>query len=285
VTSGVTFLGPSFATGSSGTFDNPSSYDLQTVIVKKSFDGKQRNREQAAKIADRHAKRAIYTSRETSTSFRFRQRPPTDFVKKSFRTKNIGDGVSLVFGRLKKGMKPPGKRRRRNPEDKEQIHPQDKIHFEGVLPDPGPCAWLGSATEVCWVKVLGRKQYERESWDDPTGWVMLWSPRLGAVICIPQGLMESSDDEDSDSAAIVKRWNKRSPKGSGYMEIPRSKLNELGKAKHIIYRSDKWNPGTFHDYIHEFQEGVRCFVDNPKKPKMFVICGGRLTVTERGLIY
>ena len=286
MTSGVALLGPSFAAGSPDTFVNPGTYDLQTVIVKKSFDGQDRTREDAAEIADRHAKRALYTSRETSTSFRFRQRPPTDFIKSSFRTKNIGDGVSLVFGRLKRGMKPLGKRRRRNPGHSDDgIHPQDVIHFQGCLPDPGPCAWLGAATEVCWVKVLGRKSYERETWDNPDGWMMLWSPKLSAVICVPQGEMEPSDEEDGDVSSIVKRWNKRSPSASGYMDIPKCSLEELGKAKHIVYRSDKWNPGAFHDYIHDFQEGVRCFTDNPKSPRMFVICGGRLTVTERGLIY
>lgn len=274
--------GPSFALGPLGTF---SMYDLQTIIVKKIQDGESIDRAEAEELADKHAKRAIYTSRETGQSYRFRQRPPGDFKKGSFRTVKVEPGISIVVGDLKRGMKKLGKRRRRNPESGDDLAPQDIIHYEGRLPDPGPCAWLGDATQICWVAVQGRGKNKREEWDDHDGWMMLWSPRLVSIICVPRQELEPTDDSSQDTSDIVKRFNKRSPAGSGYCKIPATKLVELGKAKHIVYRSDKWNPSTFHDYIHDFQQGVRCFADSKKNPKMFVICGGRLTVTERGLIY
>ena len=56
--------------------------NLQTVIVSKDVA---RTRAKATKVARKFANR-IYTSRETKTSWRFRQRPPKDFVQKSFRT-------------------------------------------------------------------------------------------------------------------------------------------------------------------------------------------------------
>ena len=264
--------------------------DLQTVIVKKSHDGRERKKRHAEKIADEHAHRAIYTSRETAKSYRFRQRPPGDFVRGSFRTVRVGDGVSLVYGKLKRGLKPRLKedRRRRNPDDGEHsggIMPQDIIHFQSCLPDPGPCAWLGDVLEIEWIEVLGRMKYDSGKFTSEDGWMMLWSPRLKAVICMPKTSMEPSEDSDESTSSIVKRWGKRDPKGSAYCSIPAAELTEVGKAKHIIYRSDKWNEGTFHDYIHDFQEGVRCFTDNLEIPNLFVLCGGRLTVTERGLIY
>lgn len=88
---------------------NPApKWDLQTVIVSKD---EAPTRAKATTIARDFAKR-IYTSRETDDSWRFRQRPPTDFVEKSFRTRSIpGRGVSLVYGRLKRGAKSPSKRR------------------------------------------------------------------------------------------------------------------------------------------------------------------------------
>lgn len=77
-------------------------WDLQTVIVSKD---EAPTRGKATTIAREFAKR-IYTSRETSDSWRFRQRPPKDFVERSFRTRRIpGRGVSLVYGRLKRGAK------------------------------------------------------------------------------------------------------------------------------------------------------------------------------------
>lgn len=259
--------------------------DLQTIIVKKSAGKSSLTREDAQEVADKYAKKAIYTSRETGQSYRFRQRPPSDFVKGSFRTVKVGEGVSLVRGELRQGKSPLGKRRRNPDGGEDGLDPQDIIHYEGRLPDPGPCAWLGDATQVCWIEVGGRGKLDCQEWSDEDGWMMLWSPSLSAVICLPKQKMEPAVEMDEDSSSIVKRFNKRRPSGQAYCSIPASGLEELGKAKHIVYRSDKWNRGTFHDYIHDFQAGVRCFADSADDPKIFVICGGRLTVTERGLIY
>lgn len=88
---------------------NPADrWDMQTVIVDKSVAP---TRDEATTVAREFGKR-IYTSRQTKTSWRFRQRPPGDFVKGTFRTRPIrGRGVSLVYGRLKRGAKAPTKRR------------------------------------------------------------------------------------------------------------------------------------------------------------------------------
>lgn len=70
----------------------------QTIIVQKTHA---KDRDEASGIAKGFADR-LYTSRETATSFRFRQKPPSKFVWGSYRTKSIpGKGVSIVYGRLK----------------------------------------------------------------------------------------------------------------------------------------------------------------------------------------
>lgn len=75
---------------------------LQTVIVKKSYASTKRK---ATAEAKKHADR-IYTSRETGTSWRFRQRPLKCFSRGTFKTKCIRDGkVCLTYGTLKKAMK------------------------------------------------------------------------------------------------------------------------------------------------------------------------------------
>jgi hypothetical protein len=71
---------------------------LQTVIVKKSKEVKSLIK--AAAIARHHADR-LYTHRETASSWRFRQRPPSLFRRGSFRTYRVNDMVSLVHGDLK----------------------------------------------------------------------------------------------------------------------------------------------------------------------------------------
>jgi hypothetical protein len=71
----------------------------QTIIVLKAHP-KVKTRADAKKIAIRYADR-IYTSRETSTSFRFRQKPPSKFKKGTFRTEKKTKYVSIVWGELK----------------------------------------------------------------------------------------------------------------------------------------------------------------------------------------
>lgn len=71
----------------------------QTIIVKKTHPGV-KNKEDAEKIAKKYADR-LYTSRETEDSYRFRQKPPSDFKKDSLRTEKVNKNVSIVWGELK----------------------------------------------------------------------------------------------------------------------------------------------------------------------------------------
>lgn len=69
----------------------------QTIIVSKDVA---KDRDEAKAMARRFADR-IYTSRETSSSYRFRQKPPKAFVPGSYRVKSIPEkGITLVYGRL-----------------------------------------------------------------------------------------------------------------------------------------------------------------------------------------
>lgn len=68
----------------------------QSIIVDKSIAvDRDEAKLKAKKFADR-----LYTSRETKSSFRFRQRPPSHFVKGSFRTKKVTPGVSIIYGQV-----------------------------------------------------------------------------------------------------------------------------------------------------------------------------------------
>jgi len=88
---------------------------MQTVIVSKDHPEVE-TFEDAVAVARDYADR-IYTSRETSTSFRFRQRPPSCFVKGTFWQESPEPGVFLTYGILRPGMtkkascKPRRKRR------------------------------------------------------------------------------------------------------------------------------------------------------------------------------
>ena len=337
--------------------------NLQTVIVSKDVA---RTRAKATKVARRFANR-IYTSRETKTSWRFRQRPPKDFVQKSFRTFPVpGEkGISLVYGQLRNPGRPEwlppagvlevrrwerdiaeaGKatnlkdladiaargrewmdsrmmqvifeeaviNRARDfgvecGDDVDEVSEcvgdlianQNRTLFDGILmdnpkpkklpknpkmmPDPGPCAWLGTLLEWGWKDARGEYVWEPEG-----AWAFLWSPRLKAVIGIPDPSVRSrlsKVSRNGGAAKMFERFTASDASNTYEISIPKVKLQKLGKAGHIVYRSDKWNPGQDIDYIHDFKEGVQLFVGpSLEKPKVFLCFGGRLTCTERGLIY
>ena len=77
----------------------------QTVIVKKSHPLVRQARDRdkpivAERVARRHADR-IYTSRETDTSFRFRQIDPGKVKKDTYKTVSHGPHVNVVWAELK----------------------------------------------------------------------------------------------------------------------------------------------------------------------------------------
>lgn len=96
--------------------------NLQTIIVSKSIAGTLRSAERLA----RPYARKIYTSRETGSSWQFRQRPPSDFVKKSSRLVLLPDepGVVLVYGKLKRSA---------NPSDQTWLQFREGGHHEVVV--------------------------------------------------------------------------------------------------------------------------------------------------------
>lgn len=77
--------------------DADKARDLQTIIVSKEVA---KTLEEAKKIAEGFGH--VGKVDETETSFRFRQKDPTEFNEKTFRTfKPAKNGVTLVFGTLK----------------------------------------------------------------------------------------------------------------------------------------------------------------------------------------
>lgn len=71
---------------------------VQTLIfVKKDF-----NKSGARKWAKSHGFKSSGVD-ETATSYRIRQRDPSEFVRGSLKRMQVMKGVKAIFGRLKKG--------------------------------------------------------------------------------------------------------------------------------------------------------------------------------------
>jgi hypothetical protein len=71
--------------------------DLQSVVISKTIAP---TLQKAESIAKRYVKR-MYTHRETSISWRFRQRDDSDFIQDSFRSNNVKPGITLIYGELR----------------------------------------------------------------------------------------------------------------------------------------------------------------------------------------
>jgi hypothetical protein len=154
------------------------------------------------------------------------------------------------------------------------------------MPDPGPCAWLGDTLEWKWKD--GRQSYMWE--ENGKKWAFLWSPMYKAIVAIkvPKKKKKLSKVSRKGGAAkSFERFASRPAANTFEIEIPDVKLKKLGKAEHIVYRSDKWSSnGKTTDYIHDFKNGVQIFCGpSLKNPEVFLCFGGKLTCTERGLVY
>lgn len=374
-----------------------SKENLQTIIVSKSLAG---TRSKAERLAKPHARR-IYTSRETNTSWRFRQRPPSDFVKGSFKSFPLPNepGIVLVYGKLKRSKNPsqqrwlqfrggddrdrlmreidfwmaleeklkkirsadglqkaaaalqkreiqsalvhglsvnsiaararkigatrisdttenneriyrlllekrignpgrkPNKSTKKRPKKASGSPPKyTKLRDPRIMPDPGPCAWLGSMVEWAWDMKNGEraKMVDDEGhaiWTPNSEWMFMWSPKYKAIVAIrkPKNMYRLAGvSRHGGAAKMFERFAARPAENTFEVPVPEVKLEKLGNgAAHIVYRSDKWSPKRRKsDYIHPFSKGVQIYCGpSIQRPEVFLCFGGKLTMTERGLVW
>lgn len=168
------------------------------------------------------------------------------------------------------------------------------------LPNPGDMALLGTLIEV---EVERDSDGEVELHRFRGGATNLyWSPRLKALLAFPGGRRPTKVDDVSPlgrteaaklfktagaeaSAKLFRRWAAREPVRLSRLKVPAVGLRPYGRVRHVVYSSDKWHAGRTDDYIHKTGRNVRMAVAGKGNPTALVINGGRLTVTERGLVY
>lgn len=175
-----------------------------------------------------------------------------------------------------------------------------------TMPDPGPCSWLGSLIEWGWEANGKEKPKELDDngnaiWKPGCEWMFLWSPKFKAVVAIkrPKSMYKAAKVSTYGNAAkMFKAFMARPAKNAFEIDVPNVKLQKVGKrASHIVYRSDKWSKDRkTSDYIHDFRklcdvDGCRSKVINLycgpslNNPEVFLCFGGKLTLTERGLVW
>lgn len=131
------------------------------------------------------------------------------------------------------------------------------------------------------------------TWDEVAGWNLLTTvdaidQARARLFIVPGKLRASTSSPHGRGARTYDRWHDREPAKVGELRTPDELGVKVGRALRIDYRSDKWGArGRTHDYTHDFYEdGGRpplVYVDDRKRPRGFVLSGGSMTVSERGI--
>jgi hypothetical protein len=68
------------------------------------------------------------------------------------------------------------------------------------------------------------------------------------------------------------------------VHAPRKQFVRIGRAMNIVYRSDKFSTaGHTSDYVHAFRTYPTVSVDDPKRPQIVALRGGRIRIRKEGI--
>jgi hypothetical protein len=204
----------------------------------------------------------------TADYHRYRQSPPFNFEKGTFRTITLGAasrGIKAVIAVPKGGAAPNPKRKKKAPRKSPwvptllvDLADAKSIDLEGgeqlKFPFSGNFAVCAtrSGTEL-WI--VSRKKGKNVRTTDEKG----------------EKLYEAFTGFEHDELGKMIHVN---PKN----------MVKIGRAMNIVYRSDKFSrPGDTSDYIHPFTHYPTVSVDNVKRPSIVALRGGRIKVRKEGI--
>lgn len=167
-------------------------------------------------------------------------------------------------------------------------------------------AELAPLIEICYTDLITGKKLKhkfprrKDKFNEDT-WVLLWNTeskelwgvKRGRTLDITEEIHKTIDPKTTKAYKLYKDFNGWEQPNISLTSITKPfNWEEVGKAEHVVYHSDKWEQSDFYDYIHPFGDnghiqirdhGVKFYYD--RKNKIFRICGGKLTVNDRGIVY
>jgi hypothetical protein len=194
---------------------------------------------------------------------RFRQRPPFQFKAGTFRT--------ITFGRAANGIKAviavPRTASKKNPSKsavKKSLVPALMVDLADAR-----AVVLEDNTEL---KFLLKDKFA------------LCSSRKGDELWIVSrkgGKKVATQDQQAEN--LFERFTGFEAEDVGdLITMPDLRLKRIGRAKAIVYRSDKFSTKD-NDYVHPFKVYPTVSVDNKTRPRMVALRGGRIRVTAEGI--
>lgn len=275
----------------------PVGTTIQTIL----FDRHKWSPEQARKWVQTHGyKGAAKQSSGQVLFYRFTQSPVSGYEKKSFRTIDLDPryGVKAVVGLPKGGTfiknsspkeRIKKKRNRRsqapqvktNPCKKFETNPKAKIgRFPVVL------VYLGRALELH-NEEWGFRWSIGDRMNLYTGatakelYILKVSKRpISKGILIDA--LEKYKGPAKKALAVYKKWHDFESTEGTIIDEPKGEFRPLGRAKAIVYVSDKWT-GKETEYVHEFKALPMVSSNETKNPTAVILRGGKLRVTAEGI--
>jgi hypothetical protein len=237
------------------------STEVQTVLFDKA--------KWTVSSAKAWLKRKGYSIPEADTTsqyHRFRQRPPFQFQKGTFRTLDLGKNTGI-----KAVIAVPKTSKKKNPsgDAKKAKRP-----------------WL-PATLVALATPLSIDLEGGETLKFPlSGKFVLGSNKSGTELWIV------SEKGGKNVRATDEKGEKLYESFTGFehddvaklVQIKPRSMSRLGRAMSLTYRSDKFSrPGKNSDYVHPFQHYPTVSVDNLSQPTIVALRGGRIKVKKEGI--
>lgn len=210
----------------------------------------------------------------TAEYHRYRQSPPFNFEKGTFRTITLGaasKGIKAVIA----VPKAPKKANKANPSKK----PAQKAK-NGKKP------WVPTLL----VDIADPKSVDLEGGEQLkfpfSGNFALCSNRAGTELWIVSrkgGKNVRTADEKGEKLYEMFTGFEHDEVGTMIHVNPKNMV-KIGRAMNIVYRSDKFSkPGDTSDYIHPFTHYPIVSVDNKSRPTIVALRGGRIKVRKEGI--
>lgn len=178
-----------------------------------------------------------------------------------------------------------------------------------IYKSPGPASsdWVKIPNKDCYTLLAQLKEIKFVNFEGKNKiyyfnnerWELLWNEKEKSLLGIKKKLLkkiplDKENFQQNPAYQMVKVFKDYDFDCAYTADLKEPlKFEKLGKAVHVVYRSDKWNKHKFFSYIHEFGEdgssiinkshGVNLFYN--KKNRLFLLKGGRLIVNQRGIIY
>lgn len=202
----------------------------------------------------------------TADYHRYRQSPPFNFEKGTFRTITLGaasKGIKAVIA-VPKGTANPKRKKKASRKS------------------PWVPTLLVDLADAKSIDLEGGEQLKFPF----SGNFAVCSTRSGTELWIVSrkgGKNVRTTDEKGEKLYEAFTGFEHDELGKMIHVDPRNMV-KIGRAMNIVYRSDKFSrPGDTSDYIHPFTHYPTVSVDNVKRPSIVALRGGRIKVRKEGI--